>query len=116
MWSEIICLVFGVLLGIFLTLGAWIGYDKVHQDRLTQFHADMEEALFGSDFCQQGCGFYENCHERTKDSETAMDELEHNYCFSCPLKLATDVLDKYQDVTKIKGVNRDEKGNNADIG
>ena len=96
MWTEIICLFFGVLVGIAITLGSWIGYDKRKEHRREEWFEEMKDALTNHYFCKDGCGYYENCHERFKDPEIAEDELIHNYCYVCPVKMATDLLDKYE--------------------
>jgi len=96
MWTVVICLFFGFLIGIAVTLGSRIGYDKMHNKRKREWFEQMEEALTGSDFCEMGCAYYENCHKRNTNHKDAMDELEHNYCFTCPIKMGTDLLEKYE--------------------
>ena len=97
MWTAIICLFFGILLGIAITLGSWIGYDKIKGHRRELWIKQMQEALTGSDFCDVGCGYRDYCREKYAGCpELIQDELEHNYCYNCPLKMAVELMDKYE--------------------
>ena len=96
MWTEIICLWMGCLVGIAITLGSWIGYDKRKSRKRNDWLEEMDDALNGSDFCEVGCGYHEDCYLRFVDKNIAEDELYHNYCFNCPLRMARDLIEKYE--------------------
>lgn len=97
MWTVVICLVFGILLGIALTLGSWIGYDKIKGHRRGEWFKQMTNAL-NSDFCDAGCGYKEDCQKKYGEfPEIMQDELEHNYCFNCPIRMAQNLLDDFEE-------------------
>lgn len=84
----------GLVIGIVGSVACWIVTDHEKKKEHDEWALQMRNALIGSDFCEVGCGYYEQCFNRNKDKEIAMDELYHNYCYTCPIKMAIELLEK----------------------
>lgn len=85
---------FGFLMGSILILAICLILDSKKEHEDYEWLMKMEDALTNSDFCQVGCGYYEYCMNHSDDKELAMDELYHNYCYNCPVKMATELLEQ----------------------
>lgn len=94
MWTIIICLVFGFLAGIAVTIGSWIAYDNRKDKKRDEWYIKLRSALSNTEFCLEGCGYHENCFARHEDPDDAEHELEHNYCCYCPIAEALEILDE----------------------
>ena len=92
--TDGIFLVVGALVGSAITIAICLIIDAHYAKKHDEWITDMREALTGSDFCEVGCGYYEECFRLTADRELAMDDLYNNHCYNCPIKMATDLLEK----------------------
>lgn len=97
MWTIIICLVFGFCAGIAVTLGSWIAYDNRKDKKRQEWYRKMREALSNSEFCIEGCGYYESCYSQNEDPDDANDILVNRYCCYCPISEALHLMDEVID-------------------
>ena len=85
MSTEIILLCFGIGIGAAIVIGAWQMREKI-------MFKQLDNALNHNDFCEVGCGYYEQCFARNKNPDDAMDDLVHDYCYNCPLEQARVIV------------------------
>ena len=86
MWTEIICTVFGIIIGITGTLVAWIGYDKTQEKRTAQLLHNCD------DWCSRNCKLMENCYSHAEDPDDAVRMLTETYCVVCPICKAQEII------------------------
>ena len=84
--TYLLCVIFGIFVGIAITLFAWISYDKVQENKRIDQMFNPEE------WCIEHCKLYEECHSNHEDPDDAMDELVNKYCIDCPISKATDFI------------------------
>lgn len=88
METVIICICFGIAVGAAIVIVAWQMHDKAMWKQL-------DGALNHNDFCEVGCGYYEQCFAYHKDPDDAIDDLTHNYCFNCPFGQAREIVENH---------------------
>lgn len=87
-------LIYGILMGFIAATAISMIIDNRKAQKDDEWLEQLEEALTGSDFCQVGCNYYEDCFTRYVDKNIAMDELYHNYCYNCPVRMATELVEQ----------------------
>ena len=85
---------YGFLMGFIVALALSIVIDGYKERKDDEWFKQMEEALTGSDFCEVGCGYYEEYFVKYTDKNIAMDELYHNRCYNCPVRMGIELLEK----------------------
>lgn len=95
-WTDCIFFLIGMVVGSAIVTITEIAIDSKNERKRIEWVEQMRDALTGSDFCEVGCGYYEQCHNRIPDKEDAMDELYHNYCYQCPIKMCVDLLEQQE--------------------
>ena len=93
MWTVIICLFFGTLLGLFLGMSTWLAYDKRHEKREKERakHLVMDAT---ETYCDVNCRVYDEIFCQYKNPDLAMDILVTNHCENCPVYKAQEIIEE----------------------
>ena len=93
--SSIELILIGFLMGVVIALAISLILDSQRERKDYEWVLQIDDALTNTDFCSVGCGYYEYCMNHYKDDkDLAMDELYHNYCYNCPVKMATELVNQ----------------------
>ena len=76
-----------VTIGVAITLGSWIAYDKRRENRIKSMVYDCNS------WCDANCRHHEYCFSQHEDPDDAWKELE-SYCMECPMAKAVDVWEQ----------------------
>lgn len=88
MVADIICVVSGLILGMLIMFVTWLQYDRVKERRRI-------DSIFNNyEWCDQCCKNRDYCFSNNKNPDDACEELINNYCVSCPMSYAQEIIYK----------------------